>query len=181
MKRGTDEWAAHSQATNAETKAGLSRRDALSLIGKSAALAVTAGGAGALPCVWGEDKSVPVVLRPALLESLQRAGFGFFWEQASPLTGLVKDRVSGRGSDQRTLSSIAATGFGLAALCIADSRRYQASKQIKQRAAATLSFLLTRAPAVNGFFYHFMDMNAACGPSAANYRPSIRPFFSAAA
>ncbi len=143
--------------------ARLSRRDALSLIGKTAAVAVTAGGAGTLHGAWGEDRNLGLgpatVLRPALLDSLQRASFRFFWEQASPITGLVKDRASGRTGDQRTLSSIAATGFGLTALCIADSRRYQSPDRIKRRVTTTLDFLLTRAPAVNGFFYHYMDMN----------------------
>jgi hypothetical protein len=45
----------------------------------------------------------------------------FFWEQASPTTGQVKDRAVAAGNDTRTLSSIAATGFGLTALCISHS------------------------------------------------------------
>ena len=54
----------------------------------------------------------------AFLEELEKACFLFFWEQASPDTGLVKDRCSVRATDNGVVASIAATGFGLCALCI---------------------------------------------------------------
>src|ERR1700757_284473 len=53
------------------------------------------------------------------LDQIERAGFLFFWEQASPATGQVKDRALATGNDNRGVASIAATGFGLTALCIA--------------------------------------------------------------
>src|ERR1700688_3188092 len=92
------------------------------------------------------------------LDNLEKAAFLFFWEQASATTGMVKDRAFAGGNDSRTLSSIAATGFGLSALCIADRRDYAGSSQIKARALATLNFLLNQTN-VNGFYYHFVDMN----------------------
>src|SRR5262249_53472385 len=52
------------------------------------------------------------------LEELEKANFRFFWEQASPETGLVKDRCNVRAPDGGVVASIAATGFGLTALCI---------------------------------------------------------------
>src|ERR1700747_3485256 len=51
-----------------------------------------------------------------LLEEIEKAAFLFFWEQADPATGQVKDRALAAGNDTRTVSSIAATGFGLRAL-----------------------------------------------------------------
>jgi hypothetical protein len=56
-----------------------------------------------------------------LLNDIERAGCCFFWEQANPQTGLVKDRCNARkaATDNSTVASIAATGFGLTALCIA--------------------------------------------------------------
>src|SRR5215472_7449241 len=96
-----------------------------------------------------------------LLDQMERAAFQFFWNEASPVTGLVKDRALANGGDQRTLSSIAATGFGLTALCIAAERGYASRAQLKARARVTLEFLLSpRMPSVNGFFYHFIDMNS---------------------
>ena len=92
-----------------------------------------------------------------LLDDIERAAFQFFWNEASPATGLVKDRALADGGDTRTLSSIAATGFGLAGLCIADHRGY--GSNIRQRVITALQFLLNQAPVQNGWFYHFMDMN----------------------
>ncbi|HEY6946670.1 MAG TPA: glucoamylase family protein [Candidatus Acidoferrum sp.] len=95
-----------------------------------------------------------------LMEEIEKAAFLFFWEQADPNTGQVKDRALAAGNDTRTVSSIAATGFGLAALCIGDQRGYQPHATIVGRVQTTLSFLLntTQPAGMNGFFYHFVDM-----------------------
>ena len=100
----------------------------------------------------------PPLTDDQFLDEIERAIFLYFWEQASSTTGLVKDRAFAAGNDNRTISSIAATGFGLTALCIADQRGYMASADIVARVQATLSFLL-QMPNQNGFFYHFVDMN----------------------
>jgi hypothetical protein len=93
-----------------------------------------------------------------LLDEIQRASFKFFWDEASPNTGQVKDRATTDGKDQRRMASIAATGFGLASLCIADSRGYMDSAQIKERVRKTLDFIANKLPNEHGFFYHFIDM-----------------------
>ena len=59
-----------------------------------------------------------------LLEELERANFRFFWEQANPETGLVRDRCNVRQPNNNDLASIAATGFGLTALCIGEKREF---------------------------------------------------------
>jgi len=94
------------------------------------------------------------------MEDIEKAGFLFFWEQADPTTGQVKDRTLAAGNDSRTISSVAATGFGLTALCIGDQRGYQPTANITARVQATLSFLLNQMQpgGMNGFFYHFVDM-----------------------
>jgi hypothetical protein len=93
-----------------------------------------------------------------LLDEIERASFLFFWEQTDPTTGQVKDRALAGGNDSRTISSIAATGFGLTVLCVGDQRGYQPSQQITDRVRTTLRFLLNQMPQQNGFFYHFVDM-----------------------
>src|SRR5260370_1546837 len=93
------------------------------------------------------------------LDEIERAIFLYFSEQASLTTGQIKDRALARGNDTRTVSSIAATGFGLTALCIADQRSYMASANVIARVRATLTLLLNQMPHQNGFFYHFVDMN----------------------
>jgi hypothetical protein len=93
------------------------------------------------------------------LESLERAEFAFFWEQTSPKTGLVKDRCNVRGPDNRLVSSIAATGFGLTALCIGHLRGYISLAQARRRVLTTLRFLWEKMPHQRGFFFHFVNMN----------------------
>ena len=94
------------------------------------------------------------------MEEIEEAGFLFFWEQADSTTGQVKDRALAVGNDTSTLSSIAATGFGLTALCIGDQRAYQPNADIVTRVRATLNFLLNQMQpqGMNGFFYHFVDI-----------------------
>jgi hypothetical protein len=97
----------------------------------------------------------------AFLDELERQGCLFFLEQASQKTGQVLDRarndLEGR-RDPRRMSSIAATGFGLTSLCIADQRGYLPRPQILDRVLATLDWHLNQLPEVHGFFYHFNDV-----------------------
>jgi hypothetical protein len=86
-----------------------------------------------------------------MLDEIESAAFQFFWEQAGPSTGLVKDRAATSGDDTGLLSSIASTGFGLTASCIADSRSYQPRVSLKRRVITVLEFLLTHVETKNGF------------------------------
>jgi len=94
-----------------------------------------------------------------LLDEIERGSFQFFWKETNPSTGQVKDRALLNGQDTRTMSSIAATGFGLTALCIGDARGYANRMDITKRVRATLQFLGDKMPNVHGFYYHFVDMN----------------------
>jgi len=93
-----------------------------------------------------------------LLEELERTAFEFFWNEADPQTGLVRDRSNANGVDARLTSSIAATGFGLTALCIGHERKYRSPTEIAERVRRSLRFLAHDAQHVNGFLYHFVDM-----------------------
>ena len=94
-----------------------------------------------------------------LLDEIQRTSFDFFWNEASPKTGQVKDRALANGGDTRDFSSIAATGFGLTALCIGDRRGFGKSRDISERVRNTLGFLANDLPHEHGFYYHFIHMN----------------------
>ncbi|HVA72063.1 MAG TPA: glucoamylase family protein [Candidatus Limnocylindrales bacterium] len=138
------------------------RRDLLRVAGKAAiGLPVLGFEFFAAGCGSGGNASSSgtTLTDDQLLAAIEQANFQFFWNQASPTTGLVKDRAVAQGTDSSTVASIAATGFGLTALCIGDSRGYLPAAQLKQRVLAALNFLLTVAPVENGFFYHFMDIN----------------------
>jgi hypothetical protein len=94
---------------------------------------------------------------PVLLDDLERGGFEFFWNEANPETGLVLDRANANGGATRHKASIAATGFGLTALCIGAERGYRSRQEIENRVARTVRFLAQTAPAEHGFLYHFVD------------------------
>ena len=100
----------------------------------------------------------PITLSPAdeaFLEELQKANFQFFWEQADPATGLVKDRCNVRATDNSIVGSIASTGFGLTAICIGEKRGYVSAADARHRVLTTLRFLWRSMPNHRGFFFHF--------------------------
>jgi hypothetical protein len=100
----------------------------------------------------------------ALLDSLQRTGFQFFWNEANPANGLVKDR-----STPGSPSSIAAVGFGLTAIAIGVDHGWVAREDAAERVRTTLRTFwdgpqgseATGTIGYRGFFYHFLDMNTA--------------------
>ena len=133
----------------------MNRRSVLKLLGASS-LAVASPGSLFTP--------VARSLAPAdelLLDDIERRGCLFFAEQSSPRTGQVLDRAAWDNTtgalDPRRMASIAATGFGLTALCIADKRKYQPSAQILEQVRRTLRFHCDSLPNTHGFFSHFND------------------------
>jgi hypothetical protein len=99
----------------------------------------------------------------AFLDDMQRHGCLYFLEQASPTNGQVLDRAANFNTtgklDPRRMSSIAATGFGLSALCIAEQRGFQPRAAVLDQVRRTLRFHCNSLPNVHGFFYHFNDIS----------------------
>ena len=93
------------------------------------------------------------------LHDLESANFLYFWEQASPKTGMVKDRCNLHVNDQGIVASIAATGFGLTALCIGHQRGFISTEAALERVFAAFRFLWKKLPHHRGFFYHFANIN----------------------
>jgi hypothetical protein len=93
------------------------------------------------------------------LNDLESANFQYFWEQTNPNTGLVKDRCAVQGNDTTIVSSIAATGFGLTALCIGEKRGFVLAASARDQILTTLRFLWKKLPNHRGFFYHWADIN----------------------
>lgn len=58
----------------------------------------------------------------AFLDEVAYRSFLFFWQETNPQTGLTKDRANNFVKDNYTVSSTAASGFGLTALCIGKER-----------------------------------------------------------
>jgi hypothetical protein len=93
-----------------------------------------------------------------ILDEYAKRSFRYFVEQTDRNTGLVQDRALADGALlQRPVASVAATGFGLTALCIGVERGWITASEARDRVMATLRFLERVAPQVRGFFLHFMD------------------------
>jgi hypothetical protein len=96
------------------------------------------------------------------LEDLSRRTFSFFWEQADPTTGIIRDRSKTDGSAAsevaREIGSIASVGFGLSGLCIAAERGWQPRARAIDRAEATLRWFAEKMPQEHGWFFHFVNL-----------------------
>ena len=130
----------------------MDRRTLLKLIAASAIVPPRPASAAA-PLTPAEE---------SLLEEIMRRGCLYFVEQASPNTGQVLDRARWIDStgrlDRRKMASIAATGFGLSALCVAARRGYQPTAQVIDQVRRTLRFHCNALPHQHGFFSHFNDI-----------------------
>ena len=96
----------------------------------------------------------------AFIELVQRTALDYFWYEANPQNGLIKDR-STRGS----ASSIAAVGFGLSALTVGVDRGWLTRDEVRERVLTTLEFFWNSphgpesdATGYKGFYYHFLNM-----------------------
>ncbi|HWX54675.1 MAG TPA: glucoamylase family protein [Verrucomicrobiae bacterium] len=122
-------------------------------------LALSAALSVRVPALWRPEASGLSKSDTDLLDEICVSGFRYFWEAASPYTGLVKDRSRADGLDPRTVGSIAATGFGLTALCIAAENHYAERSKIEERVLTTLKYFHERALRERGFYYHFLDIH----------------------
>ena len=95
----------------------------------------------------------------AFLQDMEAANFRYFWEQANPDTGIVRDRCNVRTPDKNDLGSIAATGFGLTALCIGEKRGFVSREEARDRVLNTLRFHWDKLPNHRGFYYHWANIN----------------------
>jgi hypothetical protein len=93
------------------------------------------------------------------LDALEQANFRYFWEQTNSKTGITKDRCNTKTVDSGIVGSIAATGFGLTALCIGQQRGFVSFADARERALTTLNSLWSVLPNHRGFFYHWAHVN----------------------
>jgi hypothetical protein len=108
-----------------------------------------------------ESIPLPFANDDEFLEYLQYTAFAYFWYEANPANGLIRDR-----SDPVSTASIAAVGFGLTALGIGIDRGWISRADGAERVLTTLRTFwekpqgpqLTGTIGHNGWFYHFLDM-----------------------
>lgn len=88
------------------------------------------------------------------VDAVARETFDFFWLEANPENGLIKDR-----STPDSPASIAAVGFGLAAIPIGVDRGWISYDDGYSRVQTTLeTFLNGGVQGEHGFFFHFISM-----------------------
>ncbi|MBN2068029.1 MAG: hypothetical protein JW739_00155 [Opitutales bacterium] len=111
---------------------------------------------------------MPLLAEPAkdekaMLDTIEKCTFNWFWDSTNPDNGLVPDRTP-----ERPFSSVAAVGFGLTAVPIGIERGYVSRKEGVERVLTTLRFLKNLPQGVDpvedagykGFYYHFLHMDS---------------------
>ena len=101
----------------------------------------------------------------ALLDTLQHTAFDFFWNEANPANGLIRDR-NAPGS---TFASIASVGFGLSGIPIGIDHGWVSRSAGAARVHRTLLTFYNGPQGTaslgtigyKGLFYHFLNMNSA--------------------
>ena len=107
--------------------------------------------------------SMPALSDEALLDSLQRTVFEFFWNEANPVNGLIKDR-----STSWSPCSVASQGFGITAICIGIDHGWVSREEGRSRIMLGMETLWNGAQGpeqynrngYRGLFYHFLDINS---------------------
>jgi hypothetical protein len=97
-----------------------------------------------------------------LVDDISRRAFRYFWEWTDPNTGLTLDRARADGEPEDNpnhlrVASVAATGFGLSAFCIAADHRLISRATARERVLPALRYLAYSAPQEHGWFYHYLD------------------------
>jgi hypothetical protein len=160
----------HEKERNSLGDRDLSRRDLLLKLGGFGLCGILGDAKILLPAAAAQEKQQAAPQPPSdsatlspdddkFLDELEKRNFQFFWEQASPQSGLIRDRSHVLANDNSVVASIAATGFGLTALCIAEKRGFISPPEARDRVLLTLRFLWKKMPTHRGFFYHFADIN----------------------
>jgi len=111
-----------------------------------------------------EARPAPFADEEAFLDYVERTSFDYFWNEANPTNGLIRDR-----STLHSPCSIAAVGFGLSGICIAVDRGWISRAEGRQRVRATLctfrdgpqNAAVSGATGYRGWFYHFLDLYTA--------------------
>jgi hypothetical protein len=92
----------------------------------------------------------------ALIETVQRQTFRYFWEGAHPISGLAYDRRSTQAHPADDKVTVGGSGFGVMAIVIAVERGWITREAAVERLRAMVEVLL-HATCYHGAFPHFMN------------------------
>lgn len=87
------------------------------------------------------------------LNKVERDSFAYFLKEYNPRNGLIKD-----SSRPGSPSSLAATGFGITALCVGESKGWISRQDAYDRILKTLYTFKYGVEREHGFFYRFLDV-----------------------
>ncbi|MDR2948911.1 MAG: beta-glucosidase [Prevotella sp.] len=100
-----------------------------------------------------------VITDEALLDSVQRRTFNYFWEGAEPVSGMARERYHVDGDygqhDKNTVTS-GGSGFGIMAIIAGIDRGYVTREQGLERLTKIVSFL-EKADSFHGVFPHWWN------------------------
>jgi len=93
----------------------------------------------------------PLIADNALLDTVQRRTFKYFWDYGHPLSGLARDKTNTSELDD---CSIGGTGFGILCIPIAANRNFITRAAGLARMKRIVSFLKLKAKTFHGAFPH---------------------------
>ena len=116
-----------------------------------------------LNCANNKDKSVaeeaPAISDEALIDTVQRKTFQYFWEGAEPMSGMARERFHVDGDygkyDKNTVTS-GGSGFGIMAIISGIERGYITRAQGLERFNKIVDFL-EKADSFHGVFPHWWN------------------------
>lgn len=92
------------------------------------------------------------------MDLIEQRAFLFFWYEANPETGVTLDRGRCFETTGHKVGSNASVGHMLTAMCIGHSRGWITYEQAYERVLKTLKFHRDKTKNVEGFYYHFVDI-----------------------
>ena len=94
----------------------------------------------------------PLITDNAILDSIQRRAFRYFWDFGHPVSGLARERNS-----SGDLVTSGGSGFGIMAILIGINRNYINRSQGLARMQTIVNFLLNNAQRYHGAFAHWLS------------------------
>lgn len=98
------------------------------------------------------SRKYPAIAENALLDSVQRRTFNYFWKLSHPVSGMVRER-----NTDAAIYTSGGTGFGMMAIVAAIHRNFITRTDGLTRLQTMVSFLKNTAETFHGAFPHWMN------------------------
>ncbi|WP_090393492.1 glucoamylase family protein [Niabella drilacis] len=125
----------------------------------STALQSASGGSlqspinGSFVTTLDSSRKFPVIANNALLDTIQKRTFNYFWDFAHPVSGMIRE-----GSKHPSnIVTTGGTGFGIMALLVGIERGFITRTEGLQRIEKITDFLENKVQTFHGAFPHWLD------------------------